>query len=223
MILGWKLMGSSLRLLELVSRATRFDGSVWLGVISGNSGDLKKRLRRRRCGFSFRLAWEASRSRPVMGLLTLWRSRLQLVTFLIEPFSTLFSSSLSCCPSSSFSLLSLRSKVSTTAPPSVLSMNLLLFQFWNLSFWVMYMHEWCLFRLIVMDPICFLVMQLWKFHVMMLSFQSALQNLIEFFVLFYHETTVDDKSNFQWSFSVIQMTFKIWWLAIIIRKLGLFC
>lgn len=133
-----QLMGSSLRLLEVVvSRRTRFDGSVW--VVSGDLKNKKKRVQRRRCGFSFRLAWEASRSRPVMGLLTLWRSRLQLVTFLIEPFFILFSYSLSCCPSSSFSLLSLRSKVSMTALLWVLSMNLFLFLFPNLSFWLTFM------------------------------------------------------------------------------------
>lgn len=237
------------RLLELVSGAARFDGSVRLGVVSDNSRDLKKRLRIRGCGFTFRLAWEASRSRPVMGLLTLWRSKLQLVTSLIEPFSTLFSFSLSCCPSSSFSLLSLRLKVSTNAPPWVLSLNLLI----NLSFWLTFMLSDVIFRLIVMDLVCFLGVQLWNLLCHDCGHFRLLQQSDWFLFLFNHETTVDDKSNlmwwsfvpffffffcqihiyakavakfslgssykFQWNYSVMEMSYKIWWLAMKTRKI----
>jgi len=75
---------------------------------------------RQRCSFTSRLAWEASRYRATMGLLTWWGSRLQLATFPIEPSSTPSSSLLSCCPLSSFSLLLLPLKVSTSAPLLVL-------------------------------------------------------------------------------------------------------
>lgn len=75
---------------------------------------------RRRCSFTFLLAWEASRSRAAMGLLTWWRSRSQLATSLIEPSFTPFWSLHSSCPLFSFSQLLLPLKVPTSAHHSVL-------------------------------------------------------------------------------------------------------
>lgn len=75
---------------------------------------------RRRCSFTSLLAWEASRSRAAMGLLTWWRSRSQLAISLIALFSTQSSSWHSSYPLSSFSLLLLPLKVSTSAHHSVL-------------------------------------------------------------------------------------------------------
>ena len=89
-------------------------------VVGGNDPVVVRQQHRRRCSFTSRLAWEASRYRATMGLLTWWRSRSQLATFPIEPSSTPSSSSLSCCPLSLFSLLLLPLKVSTSAPHSVL-------------------------------------------------------------------------------------------------------
>lgn len=75
---------------------------------------------RRRCSFTSLLAWEASRSRAAMGLLTWWRSRSQLATSLIALFSTQSLYWHSFYPSSSFSLLLLPLKVSTSAHHLVL-------------------------------------------------------------------------------------------------------
>lgn len=99
--------------------ATGFGGCS-TGCIEEVEKKPTKVLRKRRCSFASRLAWEASRSQAAMALLTWWRSRSQLATSLIELSSTPFWSSLSSCLSSSFSLRSLPLKVSTSAPHLVL-------------------------------------------------------------------------------------------------------
>ena len=106
----------------IVGTISCFPGDSARVVVVVDSDDLGPH--RRRCSFTSRLAWEASRYRAAMALLTWWRSRSQLATFLIEPFSIPFLSSLSYCHLSSFSLLLLPLKVSTSVPHLVLYVKL---------------------------------------------------------------------------------------------------
>lgn len=130
-------------------------------------------LHRRRCSFISRLAWEASRSLVAMDLLTWWRSRSQLATSPIEPSSTLFWSSLSCCHLSSFSLPLLPLKVSTSAPHLVLYfINFSFFyipNLWSNSFTYWFRQDlchrsWCGFG-------CFVRPMLWLYVVLILAEQ----------------------------------------------------
>lgn len=94
--------------------------SFVVAVIVGGNNFVLLQHHKRRCSFIYRLVWEVSQYQATMALLTWWRSRSQLVTFLIEPSSTQSSFLLFCFPLSSFSLLLLPLKVPTSVPHLVL-------------------------------------------------------------------------------------------------------